>query len=78
MNSFQNVTVLGDGAWGTALAMVLAGNGKNTILWGPFPENLREIREKRENKFLKGVAVPFSPYNRTTRHFARINNKPAL
>ncbi|MBO5761070.1 MAG: NAD(P)-dependent glycerol-3-phosphate dehydrogenase [Lentisphaeria bacterium] len=58
MNSFQNVTVLGDGAWGTALAMVLAGNGKNTILWGPFPENLREIREKRENKFLKGVAVP--------------------
>lgn len=58
MDSFQNVTVLGDGAWGTALAMVLAGNGKNTILWGPFAENLRQIREKRENKFLKGVAVP--------------------
>ena len=36
----------------------LAENGKNTILWGPFPENLREIREKRENKFLKGVTLP--------------------
>ena len=58
MDSFQNVTVLGDGAWGTALAMVLAENGKNTILWGAFPENLREIREKRENKFLKGVRIP--------------------
>ena len=57
-NCFQNVTVLGDGAWGTALAMVLAENGRNTILWGPFPENIREIREKRENKFLKGVTVP--------------------
>lgn len=58
MESFQNVTVLGDGAWGTALAMVLARNNKNTILWGPFAENLREIREKKENKFLKGVTLP--------------------
>lgn len=58
MECFQNVTVLGDGGWGTALAMVLAENGRNTILWGPFPENINEIRAARENKFLKGVTLP--------------------
>ena len=52
-------TVLGDGAWGTALALVLHSNGVEVSLWGPFPENLELIRARRENvKFLPGVAIP--------------------
>lgn len=51
--------VLGDGAWGTALALVLQANGREVRLWGPFPENLELIKAKRENvKFLPGVPVP--------------------
>ncbi len=52
-------TVLGDGAWGTALALALHANGHKVRLWGPFPENLALMREKRENvKFLPGPALP--------------------
>jgi glycerol-3-phosphate dehydrogenase (NAD(P)+) len=52
------VAVLGDGAWGTAVALVLVGNGHRTTLWGPFPDYLGEIRKVRENvRFLPGVAL---------------------
>jgi glycerol-3-phosphate dehydrogenase (NAD(P)+) len=52
-------TVLGDGAWGTALAMILVGNGHDTVLWGPFPDYLRELRATRANaRFLPGVTIP--------------------
>ena len=51
--------VLGDGAWGTALALVLHANGNDVCLWGPFAENIELVRVKRENvKFLPGVPVP--------------------
>ncbi|AKJ65412.1 NAD(P)H-dependent glycerol-3-phosphate dehydrogenase [Kiritimatiella glycovorans] len=51
--------VIGDGGWGTALAMTLASNGHDVTVWGPFEENLRAVREKRENvTFLPGVPVP--------------------
>lgn len=53
------VAVLGDGAWGTALAMVLTGNGHDAALWGPFPDYLDEMRTRRENvRFLPGVSLP--------------------
>ncbi len=55
----SKAAVLGDGAWGTALALVLHSNGSETSLWGPFADNLELIRAKRENvKFLPGVPVP--------------------
>jgi glycerol-3-phosphate dehydrogenase (NAD(P)+) len=55
----MRVTVLGDGAWGTALALLLRGNGHTVTLWGPFSENISEIERHRENrKFLPGQAVP--------------------
>lgn len=55
---FDQVTVLGDGAWGTALAMVLCANGVKTTLWGPFPENVEIIAKTKCNPFLKGVTLP--------------------
>jgi glycerol-3-phosphate dehydrogenase (NAD(P)+) len=30
----EQITVLGAGSWGTALAIVLADNGHNVKLWG--------------------------------------------
>ena len=54
----RKITVLGDGAWGTALALTLLDNGHDVTLWGPFPENLQEIERTHRNKFLKGVDLP--------------------
>ena len=34
----MNVTVIGTGGWGTALAVLLHGNGHNVALWGRLPE----------------------------------------
>jgi len=53
------VAFLGDGAWGTALACLLAGKGHRCLLWGAFPESVRLARERRENvTFLPGVPLP--------------------
>ena len=51
--------MLGDGGWGTALALLLHKKGERVVLWGPFPEYVQTLRRKRENvKFLKGVPLP--------------------
>ena len=55
----MKITVIGDGGWGTANAMLLAGYGHDVTLWGAFPEYVEEMRRTRRNeKFLKGVALP--------------------
>ncbi len=57
----MKVAVIGDGGWGTALAMVLNRNGHDTTVWGPFPEYLDEIKANAENKtYLPGVEIPAS------------------
>ncbi len=57
----MRITVIGDGGWGTALALLLNGYGHDVTLWGAFPEYLAEIRRNAENvKFLKGVPIPES------------------
>ncbi len=55
----MNIAVLSDGGWGTALAILLSGNGHKVRQWGPFPEYIGEIRRSRMNrKFLAGVRLP--------------------
>lgn len=57
----MKIAVIGDGGWGTANAMLLAGNGHDVTLWGAFPEYVEEMRRTRRNeKFLKGVVLPES------------------
>jgi len=52
-------TILGDGGWGTALALLLSGYGHEVTLWGAFPDYLAEMRSKGENvRFLPGVKLP--------------------
>jgi glycerol-3-phosphate dehydrogenase (NAD(P)+) len=55
----MNVTVIGDGGWGTAVALLLNGYGNKVTIWGPFEQYLDEVRACRENtKFLPGVTLP--------------------
>lgn len=53
------IVVLGSGAWGTALALSLARNGRQTTLWAHSPEAAKEIVDAGENKlFLPGFPLP--------------------
>jgi len=55
----MKISVLSDGGWGTALALVLCDNGHDVTLWGPFPDYIEEMRRTRKNeRFLKGVDLP--------------------
>lgn len=54
----MNITVIGTGGWGTALAVLLHGNGQRVTLWGRLPEEVEPILAYRENKtFLPGVKI---------------------
>lgn len=54
----MKVTVLGSGAWGTALALLLLENGNQVAMWSHHPAALHEIRTQGENPKLPGVPVP--------------------
>jgi len=53
------IAVLGDGGWGTALAILLKAKGFDVSLWGAFKDNIQTLIEYGENKkFLPGVKIP--------------------
>ena len=54
----MKITVLGSGAWGTALAMLLLENGNDVTLWSYTEEESKVLRETHENPMLKGVPLP--------------------
>ncbi len=55
----RNVAVIGDGGWGTTLAILLNENGAKVNLWGIFPDYIELMKSKRENvKFLPGIKLP--------------------
>lgn len=57
--------VIGGGAWGTALAQVIASGDEDVILWAREAEVVDAINARHENdSFLKGV--PLSPRIRAT------------
>lgn len=58
MRSF-NLTVLGDGGWGTTLAILLQRKGFKVNLWGAFPGYVSYLDKKRINtKFLPQIKIP--------------------
>lgn len=51
--------VVGAGAWGTALAWLLAKKGERVRLWAYEPEVAADVNKARENsRYLPGVALP--------------------
>lgn len=52
------VSIIGAGSWGTALAVLLDGNGHDVTLWSFLEEEVRMLREEREQKDkLPGVRI---------------------
>lgn len=49
--------VIGAGAWGTALADILASNGHETRIWAHEPDVVESINRSHENRFLRGAKL---------------------
>ena len=57
----MRITVLGGGSWGTALAGLFAGQGRETTLWIREPELASRMRQTRVNDaYLPGIILPES------------------
>ncbi len=55
----MQISVLGAGAWGTALSILLARNGHQVTLYAHTAEEVEMLREHRENiLYLSGFAIP--------------------
>lgn len=60
-NKKIKIAILGDGGWGTTLAILLSKKGHSVSLWGAFSDNILKIKQLRENhKFLPGIKIPKS------------------
>jgi glycerol-3-phosphate dehydrogenase (NAD(P)+) len=58
-SAVRHALVIGDGGWGTTLALLLARSGVDTCLWSAFVDHARELASKRVNeRFLPGVELP--------------------
>jgi len=57
MSAPQRIAVLGAGAWGSALANVLARNGREVLLWARNQEVAAFIRARRESPRLPGIRL---------------------
>src|SRR6185436_19103816 len=55
----ETVCVIGNGGWGTALAIVALGNGHDVRLWGVDAAYVAETTRTLENpRYLPGVKIP--------------------
>lgn len=56
---FKNISIIGDGAMATVLAMILCEKGLSVRMWGHDAQQLAEIQKAGENlKFLPGYRMP--------------------
>ena len=60
MNTINaSMTVIGAGSYGTALAITLARNGHQVVLWGHDPKHIQVLQRDRCNQaFLPDVPFP--------------------
>ena len=54
----KSVAVIGAGAWGTALAILLAKAGREVTLWARDAQKAEAMRQRRENPRLPGARLP--------------------
>ncbi len=58
---FKNVSIIGDGAMGTVLSMLLCEKDLSVRMWGYDAKQLKQIEQEAENKkFLPGYRIPKS------------------
>ncbi len=54
-----NISIIGAGSWGMALAVLLHGNGHRLTVWSALPQEVEELSVSREQKDkLPGVRLP--------------------
>jgi glycerol-3-phosphate dehydrogenase (NAD(P)+) len=71
------IGIVGGGAWGTALAQVMAADGQEVRLWAREPEVIETINARRENSiFLPGI--PLSPSIEATWDIAWVGEAAAV
>ena len=59
MSKFKKVAVVGAGAWGSALSVILSKNVPEVCVWARETEVVDSVAGKRENAvFLPGVKIP--------------------
>lgn len=59
VQQIKGIAILGDGGWGTTLAIYLSKKGYQVNLWGPFADYVRFLDKHRVNKkFLPGIKIP--------------------
>ena len=55
----STVTIVGDGGWGTTLALHLYRQGLPVVVWSAFPGHVQTVKETGYNeKFLPGIRIP--------------------
>lgn len=55
----KRIAIIGDGGWGTALALLLHRAGHGVSVWSPFEEAAAEVANSRRNeRFLPGIEIP--------------------
>jgi glycerol-3-phosphate dehydrogenase (NAD(P)+) len=61
MSGRPEIAVIGAGAWGTALAQLIAGDGRDVLIWAYEPEVVEAINETHANPmFLEGAELAAS------------------
>lgn len=55
--TFDTISVLGGGAWGTALALTCARAGRGVTLWEFDAGNAEHLSRHRESRFLPGIRI---------------------
>ncbi len=59
--TIKKISIIGDGGWGTTLALYLDRRGYDVLLWGAFPQYVEQGKKRGENfKFLPGFKIPRS------------------
>ena len=53
-----SIGVIGSGTWGTALAVLLHGNGHQVVIWSAIPEEIKELKETHAHRNLPEVKIP--------------------
>lgn len=52
------ISILGGGSWGIALAVLLHKNGHHVTIWSALESEIAMLQEKHEHKMLPGVILP--------------------
>ncbi|MFM9709691.1 2-dehydropantoate 2-reductase N-terminal domain-containing protein, partial [Streptomyces galilaeus] len=45
-----NISIIGAGSWGTALAVLLSKNGHNVTVWSIMEQEIEMLTKEREHK----------------------------